>query len=162
MAKAKASIARQARSAVVKRARKVSKELSGRTETARAQARQQTLKTAQSVVKLQHKTFDKAFSLIGRLQNESEKMVKEAVDKSDRLPKEGKAVIDEWIKTLHGGRVKFQQTVDKSFGLLQQFLSRVEADKPAPPSKQAPARKKAARKKRVRKAKAPDTGNIPF
>ncbi|HPO16689.1 MAG TPA: hypothetical protein PLI09_24845 [Candidatus Hydrogenedentes bacterium] len=162
MAKAKTSIARQARSAVVKRARKVSKELGGRTEAARAQARQQTVKTAQSVVKLQHKAFDKAFSLIGRLQNQSEKMLKDAVDKSDRLPKEGKAVIDEWIKTLHGGRVKFQQTVDKSFGLVQQFLSRVEAEKPATPAKKAPARKKAAKKRRTRKSKVENAEKIPF
>ncbi len=158
MAKAKPSIAKQARNAVAKGAKKVSKELGGRTGAARTQ----TLKTALGAVKLQHKAFDKVFSLIGQLQNQSEKLLKDAVDKSERLPKEGKAVVDEWIKTLHGGRVRFQQSVDKSFGLVQQFLARVEAESAAKPEKKAPAKKKTAKKKKAAKPKAPAPEKLPF
>ena len=148
MKKSKPTLAKAAKKAVTRGANKVKKEVSDRTEEARARARRQALKTAQSAVKLQKQAFDKAFKLIAQVQNRSEKVIKQNVDGADWLPKEGKAIVDEWVKALHGGRARFQETVDKSFGLVNQFLTRVEAE-PAPkaPAKKAPAKKKKAAKK---------------
>lgn len=147
MKKSKPTITDTAKKAVLQRARKVKKELSSRTGEAKTQARRQAVKTAQNVVRLQQKTFDSVFKLVGQLQDHSQKVIKDAVGKAEWLPKEGKAVVEEWIKMLHGSRVKFQDTVDKSFGLVTQFLNRVEreeAPKPAAP-------KKATRRRRRRR-----------
>lgn len=158
MKKNKPTLAKAAKKAVLRGASKVKDEVASRTEATRERARKQTIRTAQSTVKLQKKAFDGAFKLIAQLQTQSEKAIKQTVDQAEWLPKEGKAIVDEWVKTLHGGRSKFQETVDKSFGLVNQFLTRVEAE-PAPkapakkaPAKKAPAKKTAAKKKPAKKA----------
>jgi hypothetical protein len=142
-----------AKKPVLHKTDKTAQTMSDRAEKAKEKARQQTIKTAKSAIKLQKKAFDSVFKLIGQLQDQSEKAVKGTVNQSDWIPKEGKTVVGEWIKTLHGGRVAFQETVDKSFGLVAQFLNRVESEKTTKvPAKKAPVKKTTAKKKPVKKA----------
>lgn len=143
-----------AQDALAKGADKVREQLSCRAEDAREQARRSALKTAQGMMQLQQKTFDGTIKLIAQLQDQTEKAVKDAVTGSQWLPKEGKAVVDEWIKTIHSGRVRFQQTVDKSFDLVLDYLKRVQdtpGEEAATAAKPA-AKKSAAKKKPVKKS----------
>jgi polyhydroxyalkanoate synthesis regulator phasin len=118
-----------------------------------------SLDAAQRLVQLQQKAFDGVFKVLEKVQDKSEKVVKQTVTHAAWVPEEGKGVVDEWVKTLHGGRVEFQKTVDKSFGLVTDYLKRVQsaapakmATGPAPASKpKAKAKKKSAGKKRPAK-----------
>ncbi len=142
-------MARAAQDAVAKSADKLREQLAQRADDAREQARRSALKTVEGMMQLQQKTFDGAFKLLSQVQNHTEKTVKDFVSDSQWLPKEGKAVVDEWLKTIHSGRVRFQQTVDKSFDLVMAYLKRVQ-EKPEP-AEPAAAKAKSAKKKTTKK-----------
>lgn len=156
--------AKAAQDAVVKGADKFREKVAQSADDAREQARRNALKIVEGMMQLQQKTFDGAFKLLSQMQDHTEKTVKDFVSDSQWLPKEGKAVVNEWIKTVHSGRVRFQETVDKSFDLVMAYLKRVqevpETVKPAAakvnseenrPGKKQGAAEKARRKPPARK-----------
>lgn len=137
---------------VKKTADKARKELKTKAGEASGATRRTTLRAAKQVVGLEEKAFKAAIKAIGRLQDTSQKKISKGLKDSDWLPAEGQEAVDEWLKVLHNGRVEFQNSMEKSFGLLNKFLDRAESEE----KKEAPAKKKAsAKKKPAAKKKAP-------
>lgn len=117
-------------------------------EWTRDAGRERTAQMALSVIELQRKTFDGTLKGIGRLQDQTGKMLHKIAQSAAWVPDEGKQVVDEWNKATHRGREDFQKTMDKSFDLLSHYFERVRkgtpAKKHAAPKKRAAAKKKAA------------------
>lgn len=147
-----AGVAQRAKKAAVK----ARKQLTARAEDARDTTRRTALRTVKKIVGLEEKAFKTAINSIGRLQDTSQKKIAKSLKDSDWLPSEGQEVVDEWLKVLHHGRVEFQKSMEKSFGLLNKYLDRAETEeKKAPAPKKAPAKKKAAGKKKSAAKKKP-------
>ena len=168
---------------IAKRAKKAKKKLASQVKRTRDHTWVKTAHTAQKVLQLQESTFDGTFKLITQIQGQCEKAVREYVGSAEWLPEEGKAVVEEWVKTIHNGRVSFQKTVQKSFGLLDDYFARVQAEeeegagaagkakakagskaavtKAPAPRKKAAAKKKAAPRKRPAKKKAVEEPSTP-
>jgi hypothetical protein len=117
-------------------------------EWTRDAGRERTAQMALSVIELQRKTFDGTLKGIGRLQDQTGKMLHKIAQSAAWVPDEGKQVVDEWNKATHRGREDFQKTMDKSFDLLSHYFERVRKGEPvkkhAAPKKRAAAKKKAA------------------
>jgi len=112
-----------------------------------------------SVIDFQKTTFDNTFKVITQLQEQSEKVIQNLAEDAGWLPKEGVAIVKEWLRMLRAGRADFQKTVDKSFDLVTDYFERVVKTDAAPAAapkkasaKKRPARKKAASKKRAAKS----------
>ncbi len=111
-------------------------------------------KLALNLVDFQKTTFDNTIRVFSVLQVQTEKLIEELTVKSNWMPKEGKKVVEEWIKTVNRSRNDFKKTMDRSFDLISEYLKRVqdeEAAKAKPKAK--PAKAKAKAKAKV-KAKA--------
>lgn len=119
-----------------------------------------SLTSARRLVKFQKGATKAGLNVVGRVQEYTEKSLRDAVKDGNWLPKEGKEVVDEWAKMMDGGIDEFGKVVDKSFDLMLTFLDRVEKEgkaksktsekkstTPKASAKKAPARKAAAKKK---------------
>ncbi|MCH7960080.1 MAG: hypothetical protein IID08_08115 [Candidatus Hydrogenedentes bacterium] len=134
---------------LVKRARKRIQSVNA--DSTRRRAAQLTV----GVIDFQKAAFDNTIDFIGKLQEQTGKMLHEAVDNLSWVPGEGKEVVDEWIKTVNKGRKDFKHSTDKSFDLISKFVKRIEREQSAkkPTAKKA-AKKKAAKKKTASKKTA--------
>jgi len=115
---------------------------------AREMGRERTAEMALRVIDLQRRTFEGTLKGIGKLQDQTGKMLHRVAETASWVPDEGRQVVDEWNKATHRGREDFQKTMSKSFDLLEHYFKRVksgEATKKAAPAakKRAPAKKKA-------------------
>ena len=120
-------------------------------EWTRDAGRERTADMALRVIDLQRRTFDGTLKGIGRLQDQTGKMLHKIAQGASWVPDEGKQVVDEWNKATHRGREDFQKTMDKSFELLTHYFERVKKNGPAP--KAAAKRKpRAAAKKKAESA----------
>ena len=120
-------------------------------EWTRDAGRERTAQMALSVIELQRKTFDGTIKGVGKLQDQTGKILHKIAQSAAWVPDEGKQVVDEWNKATHRGREDFQKTMDKSFELLTHYFERVKKNGPAP--KAAAKRKpRAAAKKKAESA----------
>ncbi|MBX7257030.1 MAG: hypothetical protein K1Y02_11770 [Candidatus Hydrogenedentes bacterium] len=113
-------------------------------------------KLALNLVDFQKTTFDNTIRVFTALQEQTEKLIQELTVKSTWMPKEGKKVVEEWIKTVNRSRNDFKKTMDRSFDLISAYLKRVQEDESAkakPAKPKAKAKVKAKAKPRA-KAKA--------
>ena len=131
-----------------------------------------SLTSARSLVKFQKGTTKAGLNVVGKVQEYTEKSLRDAVKKGKWLPEEGKDVVDEWAKMMDSGINEFGKVVDKSFDLMLKYLDRVEKDakeKEAKPKtvakqsveKKAPAKKAAAKKKATSKKAAAQKKSAP-
>ena len=135
-------------------------------EDTRETTKRKATQLAISVVDFQKTTMGNAIDVIGKVQDQSGKMLHEIIQKASWVPGEGREVVDEWNRTIKKGREDFRRTTDKSFDLVAQYLKRLQKQAaPATvakstakkPAKQAPA-KKAAPKKASRKSPSKSSG----
>lgn len=152
----RAEKARKRAKDLVKRARTSIRSVNA--DSTRRRAAQLTI----SVIEFQKAAFDNTIDIIGKLQEQTGKMLHEAVDNLSWVPGEGKEVVDEWIKTVNKGRKDFKHSSDKSFDLITKFVKRIEREQSAktaaakkPAKKKSTTKKKAASKKSATKKKAP-------
>ena len=117
-------------------------------EWTRDAGRERTAQMALSVIELQRKTFDGTIKGVGKLQDQTGKMLHKIAQSASWVPDEGKQVVDEWNKATHRGREEFQKTMDKSFDLLSHYFERVKKGAPAAAAKKPAAKKRAAAKKK--------------
>lgn len=120
---------------------------------------------ALSLVDFQRTTFNSTTKTVFAMQDQTEKVLREAMKRSHVVPKEGEKVVNEWIKMIHRTRSDFQKTMDLSFDLIAELIKRVqkaekEAEavakkKSAAKKKPAAKRKPAAKKKPAARKKAP-------
>ncbi|MBX7258417.1 MAG: hypothetical protein K1Y02_18790 [Candidatus Hydrogenedentes bacterium] len=110
-------------------------------------------KLAGKVVDLEKKAFDRTAKVVGKYQQRTDKLIQDLADHAKWLPKEGKEVVAEWIKTAKRSRADIRRTVDVSFDQMGEFCKRMEASasrpakeakKPAPPHKRKPVKRAVA------------------
>ncbi len=77
---------------------------------------------AKQIIDFNKATFDNSFDTIKILQDQTEKNVKEFVEKANLFPEEGKKVIIDWVKTYKKGREDFKSAVDDSFKTVESFF----------------------------------------
>ena len=124
--------------------------------------RQNTQKRAASLalkaVRLQKTAFDRAIDGLGRVQDQSAKLLQRAAKNASWTPDEGKEIVNEWIQSMERGRNDFKKTMDSSFDLLKKYFERVETkaggSKPKASTTKKSTVKKAAPKKKPAKRKA--------
>ncbi len=128
-----------------------------------------SLASARYLVKFQQSSVKAGLGLVAKAQKVTEKSLHDAVKKGKWLPGEGRDIIEEWSCMMKSGVDEFTRVTEKSFGLLLQFLDRVEKEhqqqaekekiprragakkEPAASAKKAPAKRKAAAKKKAAK-----------
>jgi len=138
---------------VVKQTEKLRGEMERRAEETAEQTQKRGARLALSVVDFQKTTFDNVFKAVSGLQEKSENAISGVLHGSEWLPKEGKSVVNEWVRLLRTGRGDFQKTVQKSFDLITEYLERVESSAGKAPKKKA-AKKAAAKKPAAKKPAA--------
>lgn len=122
-----------------------------------------SLTSARSLVKFQKGATKAGLKVVGRVQEYTEKSLRDAVKKGDWLPEEGKDVVDEWATMMDSGINEFGRVVDKSFDLILKYLDHLESNeqvektKAKPAAKKSPAKKKATSKKTASKKKKTDS-----
>ena len=77
---------------------------------------------AKQIIDFNKATFDNTFDTIKILQDNTEKTVRDFLDKANLFPEEGKKVITDWVKTYKKGREDFKSTVDDSFKTVESFF----------------------------------------
>ena len=127
-------------------------EFEKRAEETAEHTRRRAAQVALSVVDFQKTTFDTTFKMVSEFQKQSENAVSKLLKGSSWLPKEGKAVVDEWVHLLRTSRTDFDKTVGKSFDLITEYLKRVESEGTKKSAKKP--KKAAAKKATVKKATA--------
>ena len=117
--------------------------------------RKKAVQLALSVVEFQKATTANSIDLVGRVQDQTGRMLHDVLKNVSWVPSEGKQVVEEWRKTIEKGRADFKATSNKSYDLIIRYLERVqmEAEKEAAAAPGA-AKKKTAAKGGPRKAAA--------
>lgn len=67
--------------------------------------------------------FDNAFNSMAMLQDQAERMTGMVLEQATWLPKEGKKVIDEWVKAYKKGRENFKSSMEDSFKKVEDFFA---------------------------------------
>ncbi|MBI2432762.1 MAG: hypothetical protein HYV26_07830 [Candidatus Hydrogenedentes bacterium] len=148
--KAKKKAAKSPIERLSEQAEELGDRISKRAEETADQTRKRAAKLALSVIDFEKTTFDNAFKMIDKLQKQTEELLKDYIGNASWMPKEGKAVVDEWTRMLQGSRREFLKTVDKSFEHLSEYVKRVQDGKQVVASKKVVARKVAKAKPRKR------------
>lgn len=114
---------------------------------------------AVSVVEFQKATLGNSINLLGKAQEQSNRILRDLLKNASWVPSEGREVLDEWNETMKRAREDFKITSDRSFDLIVQYLDRVQAGegKSVAPAqaKTKPAPKKPAPRKLASKNVAP-------
>ncbi len=100
----------------------------------------QAARVAGKVVEWQKKAVDQTLKVLERIQARAEKAIQDLAERSKWLPKEGKEVVVEWIKTAKKSRADIRRAVDVSFVQAVEFCKRVQGAVPA----RTPIKKKKA------------------
>lgn len=111
--------------------------------------RQPAAQFAISAVEYQRKAMHNALKGIGKLQDQTGKLVLKMAQGATWMPDEGRQVVDEWNKATQRGREDFEKTMNKSFDLLSAYFERVkkgQTGKKTVARKRAPAKRKPATK----------------
>ncbi len=67
--------------------------------------------------------FDNTFTAMTMLQEQTEKMANQFLEKAAWLPQEGKKAIDEWLKSYKKGCDDYKKLVDDSFKKVDDFFA---------------------------------------
>lgn len=113
---------------------------------------------ALNLIDFQRTTFNSTTKAVFSLQDQTEKLLRDAMKNSGVVPKEGEKVVNEWIKMIHRTRSDFQRTMDMSFDLIAELVKRLQkSDKAAAPAdkKKASAKSKPAAKKKAAAKRKP-------
>ncbi len=109
-------------------ARKRTAKAKSKTAPAAETTSRRATRLALNLIEFQKVTFDNAARLLGAVQQQTEKAVRQLAVQSSWMPKEGQQAVDEWVKTMRRAREDFKKTVDKSFDLVSEYLKRLEKE----------------------------------
>ena len=84
-------------------------------------------KVTRQMIEFYKTTLDNTFNATMILQEQTEKMVGLFLEQSPWFPKEGKAAVNEWVKTYKRGRDAYKTSVDESYKKVKDYFA--SADK---------------------------------
>lgn len=114
-----------------------------------ASATSRAAKLAGKVVNLEKRAFDRTAKVVGKYQQRTDKLIQDLADHSKWLPKEGKEVVSEWIRTAKKSRADLRRAVDMSLDQMGEFCKRMESGAghaAKAHSKQTPPKRKPVKK----------------
>jgi hypothetical protein len=111
-----------------------------------------SLTSARSMIKFQKGATKAGLNVVGKVQEYTEKSLRDAVKDGEWLPEEGREAVDEWAKMMDSGIEQFSRVVDKSFDLMLKYLDRVEKEGKA--KSKTSEKKSTTQKASVKKAPA--------
>ncbi|MCC6796548.1 MAG: hypothetical protein IT366_15615 [Candidatus Hydrogenedentes bacterium] len=85
-------------------------------------------KLATNLIAFEKATFANATHLLGAINDQSERAIKNALGDASWMPKEGQEFVKEWNRTLRSTLKDFAKSVDKSFDLLSHYVERVQSE----------------------------------
>jgi len=80
------------------------------------------------------KAFDNSFSVMSELQDQTEKLVLNFLDKAEWIPEEGKKAMQDWIANNKKSRNDFKAAADDSYRKVAEFFEQSEKQ-PTPKKK---------------------------
>lgn len=104
-------------------------------------------KLALNWIDFQKTTFDNSLKLFGVLQDQTDKALHQLLGSVPYLPKEGRKMVEEWMKAVRRNRDEFRKAMDRSFDLISNYLQRIQSEEEKP--RTAPPVKNAARRGRA-------------
>lgn len=119
-----------------------------------ATTRDKALDLAVNLVDFQKATFDNTAKVVGSIQEQTEKMLLDVIEKSAWMPKEAKKAVSEWVRLAKHSRAEFTKTMDKSFVLMNTYLKRMHDGEVAHKADVKSAVKVKRAKRRAHHAKA--------
>lgn len=84
-------------------------------------------KLAANLVDFERAAFNNAMKVMVVMVQRSEKVLQSRLNRSNWLPREGKKLVDEWLRTMKKSREDYQRTIDKSFDLVSEYLRGLSA-----------------------------------
>lgn len=79
------------------------------------------------------KAFDNSFSAMSELQDQTEKLVLNFLDKAEWVPEEGKKALQDWIVNCKKSRNDFKAAADDGYRKVAEFFE--QAEEPRAPAK---------------------------
>lgn len=79
---------------------------------------------AKQMVEFNKAAFDNSFTAMTALQDQTEKLITDFLDKADWLPAEGKKAIHDWIASYKKGREDFKATADERYKKVVEYFAR--------------------------------------
>lgn len=73
--------------------------------------------------------FENAFNTMTLLQDQTERMTNVFLEQAPWLPKEGRKVIDEWMKAYKTGRDSFKNSMDDAFKKVENYFAEPKKEK---------------------------------
>ncbi|HVS63906.1 MAG TPA: hypothetical protein VMT85_10450 [Thermoanaerobaculia bacterium] len=89
------------------------------------------LELQKRAIERQRSAFDTTFSAIQSFEEGRESAIHNLLASSALVPKEWRLMAEAWIENARQGREGFRQTVDTSFGLVDQLVDRLGEEAPA-------------------------------
>ena len=110
-----------------------------------------SLTSARYLVKFQKSSAKAGLDVVAKVQEYTEKSLRNAMKEAEWAPEEGKDVVDEWAKMMGSGIDEFNRVIDKSFDLVLKLIDRIEKErkekaKPKETASASPAPKKSKAK----------------
>jgi polyhydroxyalkanoate synthesis regulator phasin len=72
------------------------------------------------------KAFDNSFSAMSELQDQTEKLMMNFLDKAEWVPEEGKKVMQDWIANYKKSRNDFKAAADDGYRKVAEFFEQAE------------------------------------
>ncbi len=113
-----------------------------------------SLTSARYLVKFQKSSTKAGLDVVAKVQEYTEKSLRNAMQEADWAPEEGKEVVDEWARMMGSGIDEFNRVIDKSFDLVLKLIDRIEKDRKEKAKPEAKASTSSAPKKSKAKSTA--------
>jgi polyhydroxyalkanoate synthesis regulator phasin len=78
---------------------------------------------AKQIVDFNKTAFDNSFNAMSVIQDQTEKMVNDMIEKTAFFPEEGKKAVTDWIKTYKKGREEFKAAADENFKKVEVYFA---------------------------------------
>lgn len=81
---------------------------------------------AKQMMEFNKKAFDNSFSAMSALQDQTEKLILNFLDKAAWFPEEGKKAMNDWVRSYKKGREDFKTAADESYQKVSDYFAQME------------------------------------
>lgn len=92
-------------------------------------------KIAKQMMEFNKAAFDNTFNAMAAMQDQTEKLVFNFLEKTKWFPEEGKKTINEWVKAYKKGRDDFKTSADASYKKVADYFAGLEKEEVTKPAK---------------------------
>ncbi|KJS31901.1 MAG: hypothetical protein VR64_10305 [Desulfatitalea sp. BRH_c12] len=74
------------------------------------------------MVEFNQAAFNNTFKAMEMMQDQFERVARSVMEQATWLPAEGRNAIENWVQAYKGGREKYKQYLDESYGQVEKFF----------------------------------------